>query len=339
MWKAEALSLLFVPPAKGGGMEIYMLKFLKKILLFFLLLLIEIAGITAFSYFVIGSQYQYNYQASLIDKVERLTSIDEPKIILVGHSNLSFGIKSEMLEEALGMPVVNLGLHGGLGNAYHEQIAKLGINKDDIVVICYSSFSDDGTISDTELAWITYDYNNALFPIVQSKDYLSMLKSYPTYLRKSILLWLTHGGNQIPEDCYSRKAFNKYGDVAYKPEAGQMDVDAFFSQDMISVPQINDICIDRLNELNQYCIDQGAAMVIAGYPIAYGKYADFSENDFSELKSNLEDVLDCDVISDYTDYFYPYQYFYNTNLHLTDKGAGIRTKQLINDIKKWMDGQ
>ena len=121
MWKAEALSLLFVPPAKGGGMEIYMLKFLKKILLFFLLLLIEIAGITAFSYFVIGSQYQYNYQASLIDKVERLTSIDEPKIILVGHSNLSFGIKSEMLEEALGMPVVNLGLHGGLGNAYHEQ--------------------------------------------------------------------------------------------------------------------------------------------------------------------------------------------------------------------------
>lgn len=61
----------------------------------------------------LSPQYLGNYQASLIDKVERLESIQEPKIVLIGDSNLAFGIDSERIEEAFGMPVVNMGLHGG----------------------------------------------------------------------------------------------------------------------------------------------------------------------------------------------------------------------------------
>ena len=46
--------------------------------------------------------------------------------------------------------------------------------------------------------------------------------------------------------------------------------------------------------------------------------------------------LDSDIISDYTEYFYPYHYFYDTDLHLTEEGAIVRTKQLISDLKNWM---
>ena len=83
--------------------------------------------------FIIGSQHEDGYCASLIDKAARLESINDPKIILVGNSNLSFGMDSRRVQEALNMPVVNLGLHGGLGNAFHEDIAKLNINSGDIV--------------------------------------------------------------------------------------------------------------------------------------------------------------------------------------------------------------
>lgn len=318
-----------------------MRRFIRNILVFSLLIVTSLLLISSFSYFVIGSQYKYNYQASLIDKVARLKSIDEPKIILVGNSNLSFGINSEMMEAELGMPVVNLGLHGGLGNVFHEQIAKLDIDDEDIVIVCHSSYSDDDNIGDKELALITYDYNNQLLPIFRKKDYIGLLKAYPTYLRKSAVLWMLGRGNQDEGGCYSRKAFNKYGDVVVKPEYEQVDVDLFFEQEgnRAAVPWINDVCMERLNALNQYCNDHGAKMVVAGYPVAYGKYDSFGKDDFIKFQRNLEDALSCDVISDFTDYFYPYDYFYNTALHLNDKGREARTKQLIEDMKKWMDEQ
>lgn len=228
-----------------------MKRFIKKVMILGLLIVLCMCGLTTFDCFVVSSQYAYNYQASLIDKVNRMVSINEPKILLVGHSNLSFGIHSDEIEKELGMPVVNLGLHGGLGNAYHEQIAKLYVDKGDIVVVCHSSFSDEDVILDSDLAWITYDWNSQLWPIIRAKDYKSMLTSYPDYLKKSLLLWVSRAGNKDVDSCYSRSAFNEYGDVIYKPEEGKVDVDSFFAQNPIDVPQINDICINRLNELNR----------------------------------------------------------------------------------------
>lgn len=315
-----------------------MKKFLKKVLVLIIIVSACCELIAAFDYFIIGSQYTYSYQASLIDKVERLESINKPKIILVGHSNLSFGIDSKILEEAMGMPVVNLGLHGGLGNAFHEEIAKLNINEGDIVIVCHTSFSDTDEINDTSLAWITVDNNNELWKIIRTKDYASMMKAYPDYLKNAFFLWLLHKGNIDAGGCYSRSAFNEYGDVVFKPEEEQMDVEEFFANtdsNNIVVPQIGDVCINRLNEYNKYITDRGATLLIAGYPIAYGKYASFEECDFIEFKRELQDRLDCEVISDYTDYFYPYEYFYNTYLHLTKEGADVRTQQLISDIKRW----
>lgn len=101
--------------------------FKKKILKFGLSVMVLLSAMASFDYFIIGRQYNDNYDAALVDKVDRLKSITEPKIILVGDSNVAFGINSKKIEEELGMPVVNLGLHGALGNAFHEQIAKLNI--------------------------------------------------------------------------------------------------------------------------------------------------------------------------------------------------------------------
>lgn len=316
-----------------------MKKFIKKILFLILILCVCLLSLVSLDYFIVGPQYQYSYQASLIDKVKRLKKINEPKIILVGNSNLSFGINSELIEKSLEMPVVNLGLHAGLGNAYHEEIAKLNINKGDIVVVCHSTFSDDDTITDASLAWITYDWNQSIAPIIRKKDYLTMLKAYPTYFKSSLLLWLGKSGNKDQGGCYSRNAFNKYGDVVYKTDDDQMNVEEYFKNEKISLPKINSTCINRLNDLNSYCKKRGASMVVAGYPIAYGKYSEFTKLDFIKFQNKLSKRLNCNIISNYTDYFYPYKYFYNTSLHLTKKGTNIRTKQLINDLEKWINNK
>ncbi len=315
-----------------------MKRFIGKVLIFLLIISIVCGGISAFDFFVVGSQYKYSYQAALIDKVNRLESINEPKIILVGHSNLAFGIDSQRLEEAMGMPVVNMGLHGGLGNAFHEETAKFSINKGDIVVVCHSTYSDSDQIDDRALAWITIDNHVKMGSLIRRKDFLPMLAAYPDYVKNALFLKLTHGGNKDTGGCYARSSFNAYGDVVVRPEDVQVDVQKYFSDpaNAIHVPKINGTCVNRLNEYNEYITERGASMVVAGFPIAFGEYASFDREDFIAFQEELQKALHCPVISDYTDYFYPYELFYNTTMHLTEEGAEIRTDQLISDLKNWL---
>ena len=314
-----------------------MKKFLKNIAILLLIISLCCSVFSIFGFTVVGSQYKYNYQASIIDKVNRLESINEPKIILVGNSNLAFGIDSEMIEEATGMPVVNLGLHGGLGNAFHEQIAKYNINKGDLVIVCHSSFSDTDNIGDASLAWITIDNNIKFMKLLRIKDYPTMMKAYPNYFKKTLFFWVKHNGNWETDGCYSRSAFNKYGDIMVKPISEQIDPDEFFSQPDNLVPdyKVSKKCVKRLNQYNEYIKSKGATLLVAGYPIAYGKYSPFTKDDFNNLNIELQNKLDCDVISDYTDYFYPYEYFYDSVFHLNREGTTVRTKQLIEDINNW----
>lgn len=311
-----------------------MKKFIGKILCFLIIFAVLFSALMAFDIFVVKGQFQNYYQASVTDKVNRLNSIDEPKIILVGNSNLAFGIDSAMLEDEFDMPVVNMGLHGGIGNAFNEQIAKAGIKKGDIVVVAHTYYSDLDAIEDREAAWIAIDNNVSLLSLLRTKDYIPMMKAYPSYLQNSLIMWATHTGNEAKDSSYSRKAFNEYGDIVYRPDSEQVDVDSFFESEYIHVPYINDICTDRLNELYEYCNAKGATMVIAGYPIAYGKYSIYNEIDFVDFQKELDDMVEAPIISDFTDYMYPYEYFYNSALHMTAEGAKVRTNQLISDLHK-----
>lgn len=296
----------------------------------FILKLILFLGITAGFLLHLSPQYLGNYQASLIDKVQRLESIHEPKIVLIGDSNLAFGIDSEKIEEAFGMPVVNMGLHGGLGNAFHEEMARLNIAEGDIYIICHCSYSDDGLLKNSELAWITLENHPSLWKILRKEDYLPMIKSYPVYLKKCIALWLTDSGNKMDEGVYSRAAFNEYGDIEWA-DNGQEYV---FKDGDIFVPQISDNVCERLNDLNIYLKERGATLLIAGYPITKNETTPEAEL-YIKFQKELEEQLDVPVISDFTDYFYPENYFLNTEYHLNTLGKRERTAQLISDLKRY----
>lgn len=310
-----------------------MKKFIFKVCTFCGIFTISAFCLICFDYFVIGNQHLGNYEASLIDKFERLQSINEPKIILIGNSNVCFGINSEKIEEAFGMPVVDMGLHGGLGNAFLENMVKLGVSEGDIVIVCHSSFGDDDTIPDTALAWITIEMHKDLWSLIRMKDWLSMARSYPDYFKNSIIYWHNGSKDNIPNDetCYSRSAFNKYGDI----EKRSNNTYIFESGD-VTVPIITDVCINRMNRLNKYVERHGATLLVAGYPIGAGEFTPSPEL-FDKYEAELREKLDCEVISHYRDYFIPYDLFYNTQLHLSKEGADIRTLQLISDIQRWMD--
>ena len=56
-----------------------------------------------------------------------------------------------------------------------------------------------------------------------------------------------------------------------------------------------------------------------------------------EVIKNVRDGFDLEEVKNkLTDYFYPYDYFYNGPLHLNETGRQARTEQLIDDLEKWL---
>lgn len=306
--------------------------YFKKVCLLFLLTAVLLCMVGIFDFTVVGNQYSYFYTSSLIDKVDRLCAITEPKIILVGNSNVSFGMDSALLEETMGMPVVDLGLQGALGNAFHEEIAKLNIQQGDIVVVSHIDYADDDKLNDAALAWITVEKNPRLLQILRPKDWIPMLRAYPNYAFNCFVRW-QQGWNTIPEGTsYIREGVNEYGDFINR--IGEESATYPFQAGELTVPQVGDACIARMNQLNEYVLGKGAQMVVSFAPIADGEFTPDREG-YHAFAEELESRLDCPVISEIDDYFFSYDCFYDTIYHLNTKGARLRTEQLIRDLQNW----
>lgn len=296
--------------------------FIIKLIVLFLLLLGYINWILP--------QYENGYNASLIDKVDRLESIEAPKIVLLGNSNLAFGINSQLIEETVGMPVVNMGGHGSNGNVFHEEMAKYNVTPRDIYILCHTSFDDNNTIG-SMTTWSSIENHFNLWKILRKDDIGTMARKFPIYLKRCLNLYSSGIGNQDPGGVYARSAFNEYGDVAVLRKGS-----AYTFEDTVSPPEIGDITIDRINELNDYITSRGATLLVAGYPIGNGNIT-VDAAEFIAFQEQLANRLDCPVISNYVDYMFDYKYFYNTNLHLNSEGVNLRTTQLIADIERWQE--
>jgi len=313
-----------------------MKKFIKRILFFFTLYII----ITYFLFIsytkYIAPQYSYLYTSSLIDKYNRLQTLESPKIILVGDSNLAFGINSELIEEEMHIPVVNLGLHGALGNRFHEEIAKTNIQEGDIIVVCHTSYTDT-KISDPRLAWTIIENNLSFFKFVTIDNYYQMITTIYKHMIEGNILFINKGGNiKDTNSVYSREAFNKYGDIKKFREnySDKLNKNITYKK-----AAIDDKATKNMNNFYYLCKEKKATMLIAGYPIMNKNITKENKEYFANLKQELESKVKCPVISNFCDYIFDSKYFYDTNLHLTTEGADLRTKQLIKDLKNWQNNK
>ncbi len=304
-----------------------MKRFLLK--LFILFVLFNLFVFTIFM--IVSPQYTNSYTGAFIDKMKILDSIQEPKIILVGNSNVAFGFKSEMIEKEFNMPVVNLGLHGGLGNSFHQRMALYNLHEGDIIIINHLTYDDyNEDILQPDLALITIENHLKYWKVLRFKDYPAILKNLQNYIFKCIDKKVNSSDIEDPEpSAYKRSSFNKYGDNCFFGEEYSENSEIY------SLPVIGDKNINDLNKYIKYCEKHGVTVLIAGYPIIDdGDKFDFTP--YISFQEELKRKVKCPVISDFKDYVFYKDLFADCNMHLNSKGATKRTEQLIKDLKKYL---
>jgi len=159
-----------------------------------------------------------DYTAAIIDKHSRIKEINAPKIIFAGGSNLAFGLNSEEVEKEFSVPVVNLGLHGGLGLKFILNELKSVIKNKDVVFLSIEYFQGNNgnyglknniskNYGEAKKYYTTNLIDDAFIHIDKTREFIKTKIDERTgidfdFSTKSKLVPLV----------YSRESFDKYGD-------------------------------------------------------------------------------------------------------------------------------
>jgi hypothetical protein len=299
----------------------------------FIMFILPLTGIGAYL-FLIPSLPENSYNLAIIDKHRILAGTKSPKIVLAGGSNLAFGIDSMEIQNKFHIPVVNMGIHAGIGLGRILDDISPFLNSGDILLIVpeYSHFTDawNGSGAAYELIFDVRQYR------LLWSSYYGLPGGFSNYLSTSLELWgLLLLKKQIFSQepivqnplAYSRDGFNEYGDYI---KHLNMENQSFSSSNNLGT--LNQAYLNHFFQLVDYFSGLGI-MVILSYPC----YEEQSFHNSTEFIKKLDMAFKAKenllVISNPEFYCFPHDCFYDTFYHLNKKGRSMRTSQLIQDLQ------
>ncbi|MEF2836972.1 MAG: leucine-rich repeat protein [Oscillospiraceae bacterium] len=279
--------------------------------------------------------YTQTFLGELSLKFDSLNAVEEPKLIVVGGSNVAFGLDSRLLAQHIDMPVVNFGLYATLGTKMMMDLSKANVNEGDIVILAPEMdtqtlslyFNAEAALQGMESDWKMLCY----IPRENHADLVGGVYEYVTskigYLRSGLL---------DPEGIYNRDSFNEYGDIVYVRPHNIMLLGYDPTKTIELTPALLDQeFIDYVNDYTAYCERQGATVYFSFPPTNASAMADSNTEDtLFDFCCYLYENLTCKVISNVNDYIMEENYFYDSNFHLNDSGVILRTSLLAHDINR-----
>jgi len=304
---------------------------LITLILVVLIPIVAVLGIAAFTPPVYGQ----TFLGELSPKFDHLNRIEESKIIVVGGSNVAFGLDSELLAQHVGMPVVNFGLYATLGTKIMMDLSKANVNAGDIVILVPEM--DRQTLSlyfnaEAALQGIESDWN--MLRYISKENYSDLTGGVYKYVTSKIKY--LRSGLLDPKGVYNRDSFNEYGDIIYARPHNTMLLGYDPTNTIELIPALFDQAfVNYVNEYTAYCTQQGATVYFSFPPMNAGAMASSNtEDSLFNFCCYLYENLTCKVISNVNDYIIEENYFYDSNFHLNDSGVILRTSLLVHDINR-----
>lgn len=279
------------------------------------------------------SQYSNTFVGALDEKYDRLRSIEEPKIVVIGGSSVAFGLDSGMMEEYLGMPVVNFGLYAAIGTKAMIDLSRNYIGEDDIVIVAPEL--DPQTLSLYFSNKTTLEAMDGRYDMVKEFDvdtHIAMLGSFWRHAGDKLMYMVN--GTPDPEGVYNSRNFNEYGDIVYERKENVMQF--YYDPNTVIDPSpsiVDDEFVDYLNEYISECRGRGATVYFSWCPMnEMGLKEGTTVKSMQDFAKYMEQRIECEFISLIDSYVMEAGYFYDTNYHLNDAGVTVRTKTLIEDL-------
>ncbi len=275
-----------------------------------------------------------DYMAAIIDKHERVNSIKSPRLIFAGGSNLAFGINSEKIQSETGLPVVNMGLHAGLGLEFILEELKRSVRQGDIVYLSPEYYLDlKGDFKLKRYTGQFFPEANSYYQSNPLKDGMQEIKIHIEKTRNEIKAFRfnnpatdKNAKNEI--SVYSRKAFNKYGDVV--AHLGQAKPEIINDRTALQYRYWEGIKV--LNEFNDFA-KANKVKVFFVYPNYPQSEYEKNKKAIKGLAADLAKDLTIEIINRPEDFLYDDTLFFDTIYHLSKEGREKRTEAMLRLMK------
>jgi len=280
------------------------------------------------------SVYDGTFVGALDEKFNRLTSLDEKKIIIVGGSSAAFGIDSAIIEKYTAMPVVNFGLYAALGTKVMMDLSCANINEGDVVVLAPEI--DAQTMSlyfNSETTLMAMDGNFHMARYVRGDNKLSLLGALWKFTGEK-LAYLMNGTRPEASGAYDPSYFNAQGDLMYPRPENAMGM--YYDPNTIirlSEDTVDPEFIDYVNEYISFCEKNGASVYFGFCPMNEMALADgTTDESIAQFSEFLADALHCQILGSAEDHILPAEYFYDSNFHLNNAGVTVHTVALVKEL-------
>lgn len=310
-----------------------MRKFLFHLVAFAALILVTILiAITLIPYPANG------YERAQTAKMGRLANPDrKPSIVLLGGSNVAFGFHSQMLQDSLHMPVINAGLHAGMGMKFIVDDCAQYLRKGDLLVFSpeITSLFENNAYGEVALAKVFFLNPGAYSHLLNRQQWWTLLANSANYVSYHVRASLAEIRKKKQTTVYYLSSFNEFGDVTWhwdNPPSSPFHIAANVQKEL---GKVNHSYVEYLMKQLHTLEARGVRIVMFPPAIAETAYRNDILNANWVAQSFAENGFP--FICSFSETAHPDSLMYDTNYHSLKEGAIRHTQLLINLLKSKLD--
>jgi hypothetical protein len=277
-----------------------------------------------------------SYLAAFIDKQKLLENTISPKVILAGGSSVAFGFDSETLSEEIGMPVVNMGLQGGLGIRFVLESIRPYLHNGDILILSPEYHNIFSQLSGGELLaqMLVVDPQGIRY-LSSVREFAEVIKAFPAMHTEAIK---NMAEDLKLHDCYLCQNHEMiYYRGAFDPKTGDIlsnDDQSYPRSEQVLILQFSSDSkdlgknIDYFNRYYRSIVPEGIAMYFL-YPSTVKTTSPDTSLLLQRLSSTLQGALEFPILGTPFDTQFANQFMFDTPYHLNQEGDVLRTQQVV----------
>lgn len=296
------------------------------------------AALIALLFATIGPDPNHYFAGSLL-QMELLKNTPSPRIILVGGSNVSFGIDAELMQRRLGIPVINDGLHAGLGIVPLRELQQY-MRRGDVVIISMEYplfFSRDVMDGDPTFLsdWIEYAPERIKFLTNPWRNAPSL---YATMLQRkvnrTVNTYLFGGSLEEVRDVFVGTRYDSNGDfIGHLGQASTPRRKISFEPYPVSTVQTEIFIFLEL--FHQVAREKGAVVYFEAPASRKTNCENTGEAAMASFFKLFAEQSSIPMLTPLEEVCLPDKYFFDTAYHLNAEGRRLRTERLISNWIKF----
>jgi hypothetical protein len=273
-------------------------------------------------------------RGSVIDKNTLLSNCKSPKIILLGGSNVCYGINSKLLQDSLNMPVIDMAINATTGMLFYYNQIKEFIQNGDIVIGIpeYAAYTRNQLYGDVNVyELIVVQYSNIRF--LNFWQWVRLPRFAGDILKENYKTIVSDGNSDVSN---GRKKYNAFGDyIGHQNDTSNiMNRHSFIptfsnGKDFQIDPEFAKMIV----EFDGYCKQRGATY-LHSYPVFLRNT--YKSNWQTLIESNLNGIR---FLNKPDEYLFSADSLYDSENHIQFRYRNLRTVRLLNDIKNIVESK